>query len=146
MSLAALLPATTAFIQRAPRMLVGGAWVEAADGQTMPLHNPATGEVLCVVPKATPEDVDRAVLAARHAFDDSAWTRTRPRERQNLLWKLADLMERDAQLLAQLECLNNGKSAAVAQVMDVQLSIDFLRYMAGWATKIEGSASRCRCR
>ena len=62
-------------------MLVGGAWVEAADGQTMPLHNPATGEVLCVVPKATPEDVDRAVLAARHAFDDSAWTRTRPRER-----------------------------------------------------------------
>lgn len=84
MSLAALLPATTAFIQRAPRMLVGGAWVEAADGQTMPLHNPATGEVLCVVPKATPEDVDRAVLAARHAFDDSAWTRTRPRERQNL--------------------------------------------------------------
>jgi len=140
MSLAALLPATTAFIQRAPRMLVGGAWVEAADGQTMPLHNPATGEVLCVVPKATPEDVDRAVLAARYAFDDSAWTRTRPRERQNLLWKLADLMERDAQLLAQLECLNNGKSAAVAQVMDVQLSIDFLRYMAGWATKIEGSS------
>jgi acyl-CoA reductase-like NAD-dependent aldehyde dehydrogenase len=49
-------------------------------------------------------------------------------------------MQRDAELLAQLECLNNGKSAAVAQVMDVQLSIDFLRYMAGWATKIEGSS------
>jgi phenylacetaldehyde dehydrogenase len=139
MSLPNLLPATSAFIQRAPRMLIGGDWVEAADGQTMPLHNPATGEVLCVVPRATPEDVDRAVLAARQAFDDSAWTRTRPRERQNLLWKLADLMQRDAELLAQLECLNNGKSAAVAQVMDVQLAIDFLRYMAGWATKIEGS-------
>ena len=63
----------------------------------------------------------------------------RPRERQNLLWRLADLMERDAQQLAELECLNNGKSAAVAQVMDVQLGIDFLRYMAGWATKIEGT-------
>ena len=140
MSLPTLLPAVSAFIQRAPRMLVGAAWVEAADGQTMPLHNPATGEVLCVVPKATPEDVDRAVLAARQAFDDSAWSRTRPRERQNLLWKLADLMQRDAEILAQLECLNNGKSAAVAQVMDVQLAIDFLRYMAGWATKIEGSS------
>lgn len=140
MSLPYLLPATSAFIQRAPRMLIGSDWVEASDGQTMPLHNPATGEVLCVVPRATPEDVDRAVLAARQAFDDSAWSRTRPRERQNLLWKLADLMQRDAELLAQLECLNNGKSAAVAQVMDVQLAIDFLRYMAGWATKIEGSS------
>lgn len=105
----------------------------------MSLRNPATGEELCVVPRATAEDVDRAVLAARQAFDDSTWTRTRPRERQNLLWKLADLMERDADVLAQLECLNNGKSVMVARGMDVQLSIDFLRYMAGWATKIEGS-------
>ncbi|MCB2250942.1 aldehyde dehydrogenase family protein [Pseudomonas chlororaphis] len=140
MAIATLLPATTAFIQRAPRMLIGADWVEAADGQTMPLHNPATGEQLCVVPRATVEDVDRAVLAARQAFDDSPWSRTRPRERQNLLWKLAELMQRDAELLAQLECLNNGKSAAVAQAMDVQLAIDFLRYMAGWATKIEGSS------
>ncbi|AJO79742.1 aldehyde dehydrogenase [Pseudomonas sp. MRSN 12121] len=140
MAIATLLPATIAFIRRAPRMLIGADWVEAADGQTMPLHNPATGEQLCVVPRATVEDVDRAVLAARQAFDDSPWSRTRPRERQNLLWKLAELMQRDAELLAQLECLNNGKSAAVAQAMDVQLAIDFLRYMAGWATKIEGSS------
>jgi phenylacetaldehyde dehydrogenase len=105
----------------------------------MSLRNPATGEELCVVPRATADDVDRAVLSARQAFDDSAWSRARPRERQNLLWKLADLMERDADVLAQLECLNNGKSVTVARVMDVQLSIDFLRYMAGWATKIEGS-------
>lgn len=140
MAIAPLLAATTAFIQRAPRMLIGAHWVEAADGQTMPLRNPATGEQLCLVPRATVDDVDRAVLAARQAFDDSPWTRTRPRERQNLLWKLADLMQRDAELLAQLECLNNGKSAAVAQAMDVQLSIDFLRYMAGWATKIEGKS------
>ena len=139
MSLTSLHPDTTAFIQRTPRMLIGGRWVEAADGQMMSLRNPATGEELCVVPRATADDVDRAVLAARQAFDDSGWSRARPRERQNLLWKLADLMERDADVLAQLECLNNGKSVAVARVMDVQLSIDFLRYMAGWATKIEGS-------
>ncbi len=91
------------------------------------------------MPSAAAEDVDRAVRAARQAFDDSPWSRMRPRERQNLLWRLADLMERDADMLAELECLNNGKSAAVARVMDVQLAIDFLRYMAGWVTKIEGA-------
>lgn len=137
-STAPLNPAVEAFIRRAPTMLIGADWVEASDGERLTLRNPASGEVLCQVPAATPADVGRAVAAARQAFDDSAWSRTRPRERQNLLWKLADLMERDGEILAQLECLNNGKSAAVARVMDVQLSIDFLRYMAGWATKIEG--------
>lgn len=81
MAIAPLLAATTAFIQRAPRMLIGAHWTEAGDGQTMPLRNPATGEQLCLVPRATVDDVDRAVLAARQAFDDSPWTRTRPRER-----------------------------------------------------------------
>ncbi|WP_259754334.1 aldehyde dehydrogenase family protein [Pseudomonas sp. GCEP-101] len=132
-------PESRAFLQRSPTMLIGADWSRASDGALMDLRNPATGDVLCQVPAATPADVDRAVRAARQAFDDSAWSRTRPRERQNLLWKLADLMERDADLLAELECLNNGKSAAVARVMDVQLAIDFLRYMAGYATKIEGA-------
>lgn len=132
-------PESRAFLQRAPKMFIGADWTSASDGALMDLRNPATGEVLCQVPAGTPDDVDRAVRAARQAFDDSTWTRTRPRERQNLLWKLADLMERDADLLAELECLNNGKSAAIARVMDVQLAIDFLRYMAGYATKIEGS-------
>ncbi|MCY1394896.1 Phenylacetaldehyde dehydrogenase [compost metagenome] len=134
-----LHPSTQSFLQRKPSMLIGAEWVGATDSALMDLRNPASGEVLCQVPSASPADVDRAVLAARQAFDDSAWTRTRPRERQNLLWRLADLLERDADILAQLECLNNGKSAAVARVMDVQLAIDFLRYMAGWATKIEGA-------
>ncbi|MCY1271758.1 aldehyde dehydrogenase family protein [Pseudomonas jinjuensis] len=134
-------PESRAFLQRAPKMLIGAEWTSSSDGALMDLRNPATGELLCQVPAATPADVDRAVKAARQAFDDSAWSRTRPRERQNLLWKLADLMERDADLLAELECLNNGKSAAVARVMDVQLGIDFLRYMAGWATKIEGTTT-----
>jgi phenylacetaldehyde dehydrogenase len=134
-----LLPQTQAFVDRAATMLIGGAWVPSASGATMAVHNPATGARLCEVPKSDAHDVDRAVQAARQAFDDSAWSRMRPRERQNLLWRLADLVERDAQMLAELECVNNGKSAQVARVMDVQLSIDFLRYMAGFATKIEGS-------
>jgi len=135
---APLHPAVEAFVRRAPTMLIGADWAEAANGERLTLRNPANGDVLCQVPAATAADVARAVGAARQALDDSAWSRSRPRERQNLLWKLADLMERDAEILAQLECLNNGKSAVVARAMDVQLSIDFLRYMAGWATKVEG--------
>ncbi|MEE1865066.1 aldehyde dehydrogenase family protein [Pseudomonas auratipiscis] len=134
-----ILAQTRAFASGPLKMLIGEQWRDAASGNTMSFRNPATGEILGNVPAASSEDVDLAVRAARQAFDDSAWSRMRPRERQNLLWRLADLMERDAQELAELECLNNGKSAAVAQVMDVQLAIDFLRYMAGWATKIEGS-------
>ena len=95
-------PESRAFLQRSPTMLIGADWSRASDGALMDLRNPATGDVLCQVPAATPADVDRAVRAARQAFDDSAWSRTRPRERQNLLWKLADLMERDADLLAEL--------------------------------------------
>ena len=133
------LPKTRAFLARKLKMLIGSQWQEASSGNTMAFRNPANGQILGEVPSAAAEDVDRAVRAARQAFDNSAWSRMRPRERQNLLWRLADLMERDARELAELECLNNGKSAAVAQVMDVQLAIDFLRYMAGWATKIEGS-------
>jgi phenylacetaldehyde dehydrogenase len=134
-----VLPQTQAFVGRKLKMLIGEQWLDAASGNSMSFRNPATGEILGEVPSASAEDVDRAVQAARQAFDDSPWSRMRPRERQNLLWRLADLMERDAQELAELECLNNGKSAAVARVMDVQLAIDFLRYMAGWATKIEGT-------
>ncbi|WP_100633755.1 aldehyde dehydrogenase family protein [Pseudomonas qingdaonensis] len=130
---------TQAFVQRQHRMLIGADWRGASDGATLQLLNPANGQALAQVPAATVEDVDQAVRAARQAFDDSPWSRMRPRERQNLLWKLADLIERDAQVFAELECLNNGKSAQVARVMDVQMAIDSLRYMAGWATKIEGT-------
>ncbi|HEY6611168.1 MAG TPA: aldehyde dehydrogenase family protein [Pseudomonas sp.] len=132
-------PRTREFLDRPQKMLIGAEWVDALAGVRMPVYNPASGEPLCQVPAGGAEDIELAVQAARRAFDDSPWSRMRPRERQNLLWRLAELMERDAQVLAELECLNNGKSAAVARVMDVQLAIDFLRYMAGWATKIEGS-------
>jgi len=69
MSLPNLLPATTAFIQRAPRMLIGGDWVEAADGQTMALHNPATGEVVAHLSLAGSADLDRALAAAARGFE-----------------------------------------------------------------------------
>lgn len=134
-----LHPKTVEFLSRRSRMLIGAEWMDAASGATMAVRNPATGKLLLDVPSATHVDVDRAVQAARRAFDDSAWSHMRPRERQNLLWRLADLIERDAQVIAELECLNNGKSVQMARLVDVQLSIDSLRYMAGWATKLSGT-------
>jgi phenylacetaldehyde dehydrogenase len=133
---------TVEFLARQPRMLIGAEWSFASSGATMAVRNPATANLLLEVPSADHVDVDLAVQAARRAFDDSAWSRMRPRERQNLLWRLAELIERDAQVIAELECLNNGKSAQMARLVDVQLSIDFLRYMAGWATRISGHDPR----
>ncbi|HEY3783871.1 MAG TPA: aldehyde dehydrogenase family protein, partial [Steroidobacteraceae bacterium] len=84
------------------------------------------------------EDVNRAVMAARRAFDDGPWPRMAPSERGKKLWKLADLLEQHTDEFAELESLDNGKPFAVARVADVPLAVDMFRYMAGWATKIPG--------
>lgn len=130
---------TLDFIRQPVKLFINNEFVASDSGAMLELHNPASGEHVASVMHGSIDEMERAVAAARLAFDDSPWSRMRPRERQNLLWRLSDLMERDAQILAELECLNNGKSAAVARAMDVQLAIDFFRYMAGWATKIGGS-------
>ncbi|WP_265945057.1 aldehyde dehydrogenase family protein [Dechloromonas sp. A34] len=121
------------------RMLIGGQWVEAAGGQTLAVINPASEAVIATVAAGQPADVDAAVAAARKAFESGPWSRMKPAERERLLLRLADLMEQNARTLAEIESLDNGKSAAIAQAVDVGLSVSYLRYMAGWATKIEGS-------
>lgn len=122
------------------RMLIGDQWVEAADGQRLEVVNPADETVLGTVPAAQKTDVDRAVHAAGQALENGPWGRMRPSERQNLMLKLADLIERDAKVLAEIESIDNGKSAQIAQAVDITLCIEFFRYMAGWATKIEGAS------
>jgi len=131
---------TQEFIARGQqRMLIDGQWVDAVSGARFDVINPADESIFASVPAAGAEDIDRAVRAARRAFDTGPWSRLRPAERQNLLLKLADLVERDAQTLAEIETLDNGKSVQLARAVDVGLTIDFLRYMAGWATKLDGS-------
>lgn len=136
------LAATTSFLQRKHQLFINNQWQAGEKNGTLAVFNPATEDTISHVAEATSNDVNDAVMAARSAFDNpqSEWQRMRPRDRQNLLLKLADLMERDAQILAELECLNNGKSAAVAQAVDVRIGIDVIRYMAGWATKINGKS------
>jgi phenylacetaldehyde dehydrogenase len=130
---------TADFIAQKHRMFIGGRFVFAASGKSFPVYNPATGEVMAHVPEADAEDVDRAVLAAREAFDHGPWPRMKPSERGKLLWKLGDLLEQHLEEFAELESLDNGKPVTVARAADVPLAVDMFRYMAGWATKISGS-------
>ena len=131
---------TAEFFSRQHRMLIDGRFVLAASGKTFPVYNPATGEVVAKVPEAEAEDVDRAVIAARRAFDDGPWTRKMSNsERGQLLWKLADLLQENLEEFAEIESFDNGKPLSVARVADVPLAVDMFRYMAGWATKISGS-------
>ncbi|XAH25718.1 aldehyde dehydrogenase family protein [Xylophilus sp. GW821-FHT01B05] len=128
-----------AFLQRETHpMLIDGQWVAAADGRTLEVLNPANEQRIARVPLAAATDVDRAVQAARRAFDSGPWSRLRPVDRQRLLLRLADLLEQQAEAIAQIESLDNGKSAAIAQAVDVAMAVDFLRFMAGQATNIEG--------
>jgi len=130
---------TADFLTQSQRMFVDGRFVAAASGKTFPVYNPATGEVLTHVPEAEAEDVDRAVRAARRAFDEGPWPRMTPSARGRIMWKLADLLEENLEEFAELESIDNGKPLSVARAADIPLAVDMFRYMGGWATKISGS-------
>jgi aldehyde dehydrogenase (NAD+) len=120
------------------RLLIDGQWVESA--KKFDTINPATGEVLTQIAAASTEDVDRAVGAARRAFEDrnGAWRKLSASERGRLIWKLADLLEKHIDEFAELETLDNGKPIFESRYVDMPMVVDVLRYYAGWATKIHG--------
>jgi phenylacetaldehyde dehydrogenase len=119
--------------------LIDGRWVPAASGKSFDVYNPADGSVITRVPDSDKEDINRAVAAARRAFESGPWRRMTPSERGKLVWRIGDLILEHADELAELESVDNGKPRAVARVADVPLAADLFHYMAGWATKIEGS-------
>src|SRR6204780_5123996 len=127
------------FLVKKPRLLINGEWVEARSGKTLAVFDPATGKEIGRVAEAGSEDVDRAVAAARAAFESGPWPEMLPVAREALLWKLADLIEQHAGEFAEIESLDNGKTRFMASIIDVPGSRDYFRYMAGWATKIEGT-------
>src|SRR6202047_237772 len=132
-------PRVADFIEKPRKMLINGKWVDAASRKTFPTYNPATGEVLAQVAEGDREDIEQAVKAARQAFDHGPWRRMTASERGRLMWKLADLLEANTDECASLESVDNGKPLGVAKAADVPLAVDLFRYMAGWATKIEGN-------
>jgi phenylacetaldehyde dehydrogenase len=128
-----------AFIGAPRKMFINGQWDDAASGRTFETPNPATGETLARVAEGDAEDINRAVRAARAAFDTGPWSRMTPSERGRIIWRIGDLILEHVDELAQLESLDNGKPYLVAQAADVPLAADLFHYMAGWATKIEGN-------
>src|SRR6202451_3494991 len=127
------------FLSKPRKMLIDGKWVEAASGRTFETYNPATGEVLARVAEGDREDIDRAVKAARRAFESGPWPEMSPSQRGRLLSKLADLCVSHLEEFADLETLDNGKPVFFSRIVDIPSAVEVFRYMSGWATKVEGS-------
>jgi aldehyde dehydrogenase (NAD+) len=123
---------------RQTKLLIDGQWVNSASGKTFETLNPATGQVLAHVAEGDAPDIEKAVKAARRAFDKGPWRQMSARERGRLLYKLADLIETHKEELALLESMDNGKPIRDSRAADLPLAIDCYRYYAGWADKIEG--------
>ncbi|KAF8462373.1 aldehyde dehydrogenase domain-containing protein [Kalaharituber pfeilii] len=118
-------------------LFINNKFVPSIEGKTFEVINPTNEEVITSVHEATAKDVDVAVAAARKAFEEGAWPKTTPSERGRLLAKLGDLIERDAELLAFIDALDNGKSISLARG-DIDIVLDTIRYYAGWADKVHG--------
>ena len=118
--------------------LIGDQHLAAAQGGELENINPATGQRLNMIPRSTSEDVDLAVSTARRTFDSGSWSRISPRTRRTVMLKWVELMERDREVLAQLETKDAGKPIANTRSADIPLSIDAVRYYAEAVDKITG--------
>jgi len=123
---------------RHTQCFIGGKWMASASGKTFDTIHPATEEVIAEVAEGDAEDVDRAVEAARDALENGPWSTMDARDRGRRMFKLADLIEAEADELAALETLDNGKPISDARAADLPLTVDALRYYAGFADKIHG--------
>jgi acyl-CoA reductase-like NAD-dependent aldehyde dehydrogenase len=121
-------------------LLIGGAWTPGRAGGTITTLNPATETALCAVALADEGDVDQAVGAARKAFDDGVWSGMAPGERARLLWRVAELIDRDVETLAMLITLDNGKPLAEARG-EAGSAAEIFRYYSGWPTKLFGETN-----
>jgi len=122
------------------RLIIDGKAVDAASGATFTTVNPATEEPITTVAEAGPEDVDRAVKAARAAVD-GPWAKMKPIDRSRVLWKLGDLVLEHADELARLETLDNGKPIFESRHVDIDMVARCFHYFSGWATKIAGATT-----
>jgi 1-pyrroline dehydrogenase len=120
------------------KTFIGGEWTDSVSGETMEVINPATGEVIAEVPRCNGDDVDRAVEAAKQALPE--WLDKTPKDRSELLHKLADVLEQNAEELAQLESVNVGKPL-MASRDEMPFSTDNLRFFAGAARSLEGKSA-----
>ena len=123
--------------ERPKKLLIGGQWTVAAGGKTFPSINPSTGKVIAELAEGGAEDADRAVAAARQAFEAGPWHTMKPAERQSVIWRLADVIEAHYEELHLLEAADMGMPAGATP--GAGKAAEVLRYFAGWATKVHGS-------
>ncbi|MBM4196472.1 MAG: aldehyde dehydrogenase family protein [Gammaproteobacteria bacterium] len=132
-------PSATAreFLARRHRLFIGGQWVDPAEKADIEVFDPATEERLATVPRGGPKDIDRAVAAARKAFEGE-WSKINSHDRSKLLFRLADLIDANMNLAVELEVLDNGMPRMVAHYSIAKFGADYIRYYGGWCTKILG--------
>ncbi len=123
-------------LDRAPALFIGGESVAAATGQEIPVLDPSSARRIASLADAGTVDVERAVVAAKTAF--SSWSRTAPAERERLLWRWAELIEQNADMLAEIETVDAGMPLWMSRHMEMGGTLGAIRYMAGWPTKIAG--------
>lgn len=133
-----LYPQVIEFLKDTKNLFINGKFVEAKSGKTFETYNPVNGEVLANVAEADEQDVDIAVKSAREAFEDGPWSKMSGAEKGKLMYALADLMEENKEILAQLDTLDNGKPFSEMLYGDVPNAISQFRYFAGWTTKHVG--------
>jgi aldehyde dehydrogenase (NAD+) len=133
-----LHPTETQVPVSATKILINNKWIPSQSGKTFATINPSTGEEICQIAEADSADVDKAVNAARAAFEHGSWRKISASERGRYIHRLADLIEQNADDLARLESLDNGKPFSVAKAVDVAATVSCLRYFAGWADKVQG--------
>jgi len=134
----AVLPEVSAFLARHHGLWINGRWQTARSEEFLPVFNPATAQQISSISNASDTDVDAAVASARTAFE-GVWQAMRPADRERCLLRFADVLDAHSEELAQLETLNQGKSIHLSRAIEVGASVEYVRYMAGWATKIEGT-------
>ncbi len=130
------------FVRREHKMLIDGHWVTAASSDRIDVVNPANGKVFTSLSSGDKGDVDRAVDAATKALKSDKWGKITPIERSKLLWKVADIIDKNADELAEIESLDNGKPYKFARMNDVSAVAESFRYYAGWCTKICGKTMK----
>src|SRR6202521_3011281 len=119
------------------QIYINGEWVSAGSRKTFPVYEPATEEILAQVPESNADDVNRAVAAAKAAFEDGPWSTTTAQERGRVLFRLADKIRQNAAMLAELEARNTGKPIVEAEYDIADVATCF-EYYGGLATKILG--------
>ncbi|XP_057447484.1 benzaldehyde dehydrogenase, mitochondrial-like [Lotus japonicus] len=120
------------------QLLINGQFVDAASGKTFPTYDPRTGDIIANVAEGDREDVNRAVHAARKAFDEGPWPKMTAYERSRVMLRFADLLEKHNDEVAAIETWDNGKTYEQAANVEIPMVVRVFRYYAGWADKIHG--------